>query len=113
MTLEHLRKHPDHPHVPIQCSFSRRELTSYHQNFSESLCDDRGSGDRRAIGKHHESVFDRPIFPIKSLDFVVPPVLHITLGIVMNGFLNIVKRLMQAAAILMRRKLICTTYRFD
>ncbi len=50
-------------------------------NYNENLCDDRANNDRRENGKYHNSVIEQMLFPIKHLNFVVPPVLHIVLGI--------------------------------
>ena len=52
-----------------------------------NVVDDRGGATNFAKrGKHHLSIVASPCFPILKLSNVVPPVLHITLGITLKLF---------------------------
>ena len=81
VTLDHLRNHGGLPHTPKNCSIALRSVEDFDLNYNENLCDDRANGDMRENGKYHNSVIEQMLFPIRHLDFVVPPVLHIVLGI--------------------------------
>ena len=81
VTLDHLWNHGGHPHTPETCSVELRSVDDYQLNYNENLCDDRCHGNMRENGKHHNSVIEKMLFCIKDLRFVVPPVLHILLGI--------------------------------
>ena len=54
--------------------------------YAGNLSDDRAGGSLRKTGKFHQSVCSLVIFPIKTVENVVPPVLHIMLGIVLRLF---------------------------
>ena len=54
--------------------------------YCENLAEDRQGFDTRSTGKFHGNYYNRAIFPILSLDNIVPPVLHIMLGIVLKLF---------------------------
>ena len=49
------------------------------------------NGNLRARSKFHNSVVSPVIFPIISLDNVVPPVLHIMLGVVLKLYKLLLK----------------------
>ena len=52
-----------------------------------------GSGRAMAAGgKLHKSIISGPVFPFVSLGNVIPPVLHITLGIVLKLFKMFLER---------------------
>ena len=54
------------------------------ENFIAVVSDKVGNVNRK--GKHHSSIIGSPLIPITSLSNIVPPVLHITLGIVLKLF---------------------------
>ena len=84
ISLTHLQKHGGVPHTPEHCkdSFHYREFSHYPANHFEGKCDGRIGGPS-GNGRHHESVNEYPLFPIK-LGNLVPPVLHIKLGVVLK-----------------------------
>ena len=62
-----------------------RALGNVSQTLLRSLVSDKvGNVNRK--GKHHSSIIGSPLIPIISLSNIVPPVLHITLGIVLKLF---------------------------
>ena len=82
VTLEHLRNHSGTAHTPEDCLIPERTKEDLEDSYNENLVE-RGGGLHKR-GKFHESVISRPLFPIKSLSHVVPPILHIKLGIVLK-----------------------------
>ncbi|XP_066911411.1 uncharacterized protein, partial [Clytia hemisphaerica] len=87
VTLAHLREHGGKPHSPLHCKeISLREIDDLDAFYAGNLLDDRAKGDLRKLGRFHASVCNHRIFPILTLRNVVPPVLHIMLGIVLRLF---------------------------
>ena len=60
-----------------------RDINNYQLNYAENLRDDRVDN-LRTLGKEHNSVIDGMLFPISTLRNVVPSILHIHLGIVLE-----------------------------
>ena len=60
-------------------------------NFDENLQDNRNHGNRRKNGHEHNSIAGHMIFPINDLDNIVPAILHIHLGIVLELFEDLEK----------------------
>ena len=83
VTLEHLRNHSGTAHTPEDCLILERTIEDLEASYNENLVDDRAGGLHKRR-KFHESMISRPLFPIKSLCHVVPPVLHIELGKVLR-----------------------------
>jgi len=87
MTKAHLQNHSGKPHTPRDCSdIGRRTIEELEAFYNKNLCKDRHVENIRKTGKFHGSIFHRSVFPISTLDNVVPPVLHIMLGIVLKLF---------------------------
>ena len=85
VSLSHLKTHGGTPHTPENCKIELRGISDYMENFIANVVDDRiGTVNRK--GKHHSSIIGTPLIPINSLSNIVPPVLHITLGIVLKLF---------------------------
>ena len=83
----HLKEHHGKPHSPLHCKdISPREIEQLTASYAGNLSDDRAGGLLRKTGKFHSSVCNLMIFPIKTVENVVPPVLHIMLGIVLRLF---------------------------
>ena len=85
----HLREHGVVPHTPETCPLVLRTVDEIREYHVANVVDDRMDGSDRAMvlrGKLHKSIVSIPVFPISSLGNVVPPVLHITLGIVLKMF---------------------------
>ena len=83
--LSHLKTHGGTHHTPENCRIELTEISNYMENFIANVVDDRvGNVNRK--GKHHSSIIGTPLIPITSLSNIVPPVLHITLGIVLKLF---------------------------
>ena len=61
-----------------------RTAKHYVESYNQNLSDSRNGYNRRENGKYHYSVIEEMVFPVKSLDRVVPPGLHIMLGIMLN-----------------------------
>ena len=86
VTLEHLRRHVGSPHSQETCNVEKRDSNDYILNFSENLQDDRNSKNRRKNGHEHNSVVGAMIFPLADMSHLVPAILHIHLGIVLEIF---------------------------
>ena len=79
-----MKTHGGTPHTPEICKIELREISDYMENFIANVVDDRvGNVNRK--GKHHSSIIGTPLIPI-SLSNIAPPVLYITLGIVLKLF---------------------------
>ncbi|XP_065682194.1 uncharacterized protein LOC136095467 [Hydra vulgaris] len=89
--LNSLRNHASMPHTPANCNILRRTIQSLESAYNENLCEDRQGGNLRALGKFHNSIIAPVIFPIITLDNVVPPVLHIMLGVVLKLYKLLLK----------------------
>ena len=85
VSSSHLKMHGGTPHTPENCKIKLREISDFMENFAANVVDDR-VGTVNTKGKHHFSIVGTPLIPITSLSNVVPPVLHITLGIVLKLF---------------------------
>ena len=89
VTLDHLQNHGHSAHGQQICQIPMRTLGEMESRFNENLADDRcnkGSLDLCSTGKFHESIVGRNLFKFVPLINVVPPVLHILLGIVLRLF---------------------------
>ena len=85
VSLNHLKTHDGTPHTPENYKIELREISDHMENFIADVVDDRvGTVNRK--GKHHSSIIGTPLIPVTSLSNIVPPVLHITLGIVLKLF---------------------------
>ena len=82
--LNHLKTHGGTPHTLENCKIELMEISDFKQNFAANVEDRVGTVNRK--GKHHFSIIGVPLIPITSLSNIVPPVLHITLGIVLKLF---------------------------
>ena len=85
----HLREHGVVPHTPETCPLVLRTVDEIKEHHVANVVDDRMDGSDWAMalrGKLHKSIVSSPVFPISSLGNVAPPVLHITLGIVLKMF---------------------------
>ena len=79
-----MKTHGGTPHTPEICKIELREISDYMENFIANVVNDRvGNVNRK--GKHHSSIIGTPLIPI-SLSNIAPPVLYITLGIVLKLF---------------------------
>ena len=86
VSLQHLRNHGPEKHSIESCKIPLRTVEWYHKYYNDNRADTRANGDLRENAKNHYSVIERMLFPIKDLKYVVPPVLHIMLGIVLRLF---------------------------
>ena len=88
--LEHLQGHGGLPHGPKHEKYPLRTLEEMEGHYNANLCETRGGKkgylDLSSTGKHHESIRGRNLMKFIPLENVVPPVLHITLGIVLRLF---------------------------
>ncbi|XP_065685093.1 uncharacterized protein LOC136097065 [Hydra vulgaris] len=89
--LNSLRNHASMPHTPANCNILKRTIQSLESAYNENLCEDRQGGNLRALGKFHNSIIAPVIFPIITLDNVVPPVLHIMLVVVLKLYKLLLK----------------------
>ena len=78
--------HGGYSHTPDDCPTELRTVDDYFQNYNENLADDRNEHHMNENGKHHNSVVGPFIFPVKSMDQVVPASLHILLGVTLLGY---------------------------
>ena len=91
----HLREHGRLPHTPETCQVYLRTVEEIDEHHVANVADGRMEGSRRAVaarGKLHKSIISSPVFPIASLGNVVPPVLYITLEIVLKLFKMLLER---------------------
>ena len=89
--LKHLQNHGGVPHTPDNCKTALRDIKHYNGMFIENTCDDRNNNNNRKNAKFHCSVIQKMLFPVADLTYVVPPGLHITLGITLKLF-NLVNK---------------------
>ena len=88
VSKDHLQSHGGSPHTPDHCDIPIRNVQELEGCFNENLSDNRGSGDfhpdlnLNKTERHHSSVSRRNL----CLENIIPPVLHITLGIVLKLF---------------------------
>ena len=84
--------HGNKPHTPEDCPIELRAIQEIREHYVANVLDDTGKGSSLTSallagrGKFHMSIVRNPIFPTVSLKNVVPPVLHITLDIVLKLF---------------------------
>ena len=79
VSLQHLRNHGPEKHSIESCKIPLRTVEWYHKYYNDNRADTRANGDLRENAKHHYSVIERMLFPIKDLKCVVPAVLHLSL----------------------------------
>ena len=79
-----MKTHGGTPYSPENCKIELSKISDYLENFIAVVSDKVGNVNRK--GKHHSSIIGSPLIPITSLSNIVPPVLHITLGIVLKLF---------------------------
>ena len=85
VSLTHFKTNGGTPHVPENCRIELRKISDYMENFIANIVDDRvGNVNRK--GKHHSSIIGTPLIPMTPLSNIVPPVLYITLRIVLKLF---------------------------
>ena len=71
-------------YTPENCKIELRKISDYMENFIAVVSEKVVNVNRK--GKHHSSIIGSPLIPITSLSNIVPPVMHITLGIVLKLF---------------------------
>ena len=88
--LDHLQGHGGRSHGPEYCDCTLRSLEEMEGHYNANLCDTRGGKrghlDLSSTGRYHESIKGRNLFKFIPLANVIPPILHITLGIVLRLF---------------------------
>ena len=84
----HLKNHSGTPHSRKYWgnNITMRTIEDYKMNYCENICDNRLNENLRKHGKDHNSVINDMLFPISTLENVVPAILHIYLGITLNIF---------------------------
>ena len=83
--LSHLKTHGGTHHTPENCRIELTGISNYMENFIANVVNDRvGNVNKRR--KHHSSIIGTSLIPITSLSNIVPPVLHITLDIILKLF---------------------------
>ena len=81
--LQHLQNHGNAPHTPESCPTEIRTIQDYHKSYNENLADERYNNNMNENGKFHNSVIGPMIFPIQSMDNIIPASMHINLGVVL------------------------------
>ena len=81
--LKHLQDHSESFHTPESCPTELRSIQQYYENYNENLADYRHGNNLCVNGKYHYSVVGPMIFPLKSIEHLVPASLHINLAIVL------------------------------
>ena len=81
--LNHLQNHAGKPHTPENCPTEMRTVLDYIENYNENLAEDRNQNNLHVNGKEHNSIAGPMIFPLRSLDNLVPASMHINLGIML------------------------------
>ena len=64
-----------------QCQFQKRTLSIFQADLVECLADPRNHRNVNKNGKYHNSVTGDMLFPVNSLDQIVPLPLHLSLGL--------------------------------
>ena len=88
VTLEHLRENHSNgtPHGPEYCGNPEiRTVTGIIDQFYCNKMDTRNNGDLRKNARYHQSVFNRPLLPLKTIYHSCPNILHYKLGTTMEG----------------------------
>ena len=85
--LKHLQDHSESSHTPESCPTELRSIQQYYENYNENLADYRDGNNLRVNGKYHYSVVGPMIFPLKSIEHLVPSSLHINLVLVLYNLL--------------------------
>ena len=80
--LSHLQNHANNLHTPANCPVEKRTLLDYTANYNENLADSRNNHNMDDNGNNN-SVVGPLIFPLISIEQVVPATLHILLGVVL------------------------------
>ena len=90
VSKDHLKGHGGMPHTPVHCNLTLRSVLEMEDHYNANLSDDRSGHNQdlnlNKTGRLHASIARRNLFSFLPLDHVVPPVLHITLGIVLRLF---------------------------
>ena len=81
--LYHLQNHGGVAHTPENCPNEVRTMKDYYENYNENLGDNRSNNNMNENGKFHNSVVGPKIFPLQSIDNLIPASLHINLGVVL------------------------------
>ena len=85
--MGHQRSGTAYPSIKVYLR-TVQEIDEYHvTNFADDRMD--SSGSRRVMparGKLHKNIINRVVFPVMSQGNVLPPVLHIFLGVVLKLF---------------------------
>ena len=79
-----MKTHGGTPYTPENCKIELSEISDYMENFIAVVSEKVVNVNRK--GKHHSSIIGSNLIPITSLSNIVPPVMHITLGIVLKLF---------------------------
>ena len=83
----HFQEHGGVQHTPETCPLVLRTVDEIRENHVTNVVDDKMDGNEQAMaarGELYKSIISSLMFPISSLGNVVPPVLHITLGVVLK-----------------------------
>ena len=85
--LNDLQNHGGKPHTPEDCSHVvRRTIKQIKLDYTENLVDSRNNSDMHKNGHDHNSICGPLLFPIHTIDQVVPASLHILLGVTLVGY---------------------------
>ena len=87
--LADLQARDGKPHTPLCSDYTERTIDSYHEDLSENI---RTSDDLHKSGKFHHSVVGPMVIPPVDLTHVVPPGLHILLGLTLKFFNMLLER---------------------
>ena len=94
VTLNHLKTYGGTSHHPENCTIQLRQISDFMENFVANEVDVRvGTVNKKE--KLHFSIIGTPLIPITSLSNIVPPVLHISLSIVLELFETILSDIRQ------------------
>ena len=83
--LNYLKTQGGTPDTIENCKIELMEISDFMKNFVANVVDHR-VGTVNKKGKHHFSIIGNPLCPITTPSTILPPVLHITLGIVLKLF---------------------------
>ena len=81
VNINHLRKHPQYPHLPENCKdINKRDPESFFKNYNNNNILS-GAKNLKLLGKHNGSVSDFPLIKISNINQIMLPFLHLQMGV--------------------------------
>ena len=98
VNINHLRKHPNHPHTPEHCKeIKKRDPESYFLNYDNTNILS-GAKNLKSQGKHNGSISEYPLMKIANINQIMLPFLHLQMGITMVIFTQMKEELVKCSS---------------